>query len=272
MPSRIVQIRDRRLGDEWKNWEGDLEPCIQNAETGKRIFLTLFLSSILFVCLIGIGIWYLISPRLNELHRFFSGAVLWSWLALCAFFFVWFLLIALSIFFNKDLLLRFGKKEISVAFILPLILRFGKKLGIPHDKMANSFVQVSNALTGVRPRKIGPNSLLILLPRCLHKDVQNQIQSLAENRNTPVYIVPGGELARRLVAEKKPRAVIGIACERDLLSGIKDLTADIPIIGIPNIRPEGPCKNTRIDVRELEKALDLFLGDAPQDGPARKEE
>jgi hypothetical protein len=264
MHNRFVQIRDRHLGDEWKNWEGELDPCVQNAETGKRIFLNLLLLAILFVCFIGIGVWYLISPRLNELVPFLSKAFLWSWLAFCAFFFVWFLLITLSIFFKKDLLLRLGKREFSVAFILPLILRLGKKLGIPNDRLAHSFVQVSNALIGIRPRKIKPKSLLILLPRCLEKSLQNQIVSLAKLKNIPIYIVPGGELARRLVKEKQPRAIIGVACERDLLSGIKDLTADIPVIGIPNIRPEGPCKNTRIDLRELEKALDLFLGDTPR--------
>ena len=51
-----------------------------------------------------------------------------------------------------------------------------------------------------------------------------------------------------------------MACERDLLSGIQDICNQIPIIGIPNIRPEGPCKNTTIDLNEFEKAVHTFLG------------
>jgi hypothetical protein len=260
MKKQIIQIRDRRLGDEWKHWEGELEPCVQNAETGKRIFLGLLLLTILLICLIGIGIWYLIYPRLKEIHDLLPRILIFSWLSFCGIFFLWFLLIAFSLFLNKDLLFRFGKKEFSISFILPLVFRFGQKLGIPHDRLANSFVKVSNALINTRPRKIKPNSILILLPRCLEKSILQKIVSFSKQKNIPVYIVPGGELARRMVMEKKPRAIIGVACERDLLSGIRDLQANIPVIGIPNIRPEGPCKNTRIDFHEFEKAVESLMG------------
>jgi len=260
MKKQLLQIRDRHLGDEWKKWEGDLDPCVQNAETGKRIFLNILLFAIFFTCLLGIGIWYLVSPRLGEFHSLLPKALLSLWLAACGICFFWFLLMLLSIVFNKDLLLRLGKKEFSISFVLPFILRLGSRLGIPYDRLAHSFVRVSNALIGIRPRNIKPKSILILLPRCLEKNLQHRILSFSRQKNIPVYIVPGGELARRLVVEKQPRAIIGVACERDLLSGIKDLKADLPIIGIPNLRPEGPCKNTLIDFQELEKAVNTFLG------------
>lgn len=244
-----------------------MDPCVSNAETSKRIFLNLLLFAILLIGAVGVGIWYLISPRLQQLHHGLPSAVLLGWLALCCFLFLGFLLISLSVLLNKDLLLCFGKKEFSVAYLLPLVLKLGRKLGVPYDKLAHSFVRVSNALTGIRARRIPPGSILILLPRCLEKNLQDQIIALAERKNIPVYRVPGGELARSLVTEKRPRAVIGVACERDLLSGIKDLEVDIPIIGIPNLRPEGPCKNTRIDLDELKRALDLFTGTVSQTNP-----
>lgn len=258
--NKFIQIQDRRLGDEWKNWRGDLDPCVQNAETGKRIFLLLLLLAILTSCILGIGFWYLISPRLKEIKDGLPGIVLVLWLAVCGILFIWFSLITVSLFFEKNLLFRFGRKKLSITFVLPFILRLGKKLGIPHDRMAHSFVQVSNALIGIRPGKIKPKSILILLPRCLEKTLLRKILSFSKRKNIPVYVVPGGELARRLIMEKQPRAVIGVACERDLLSGIKDLKSDIPVIGIPNIRPEGPCKNTRIDFQKLEKAVNTFMG------------
>ena len=58
----------------------------------------------------------------------------------------------------------------------------------------------------------------------------------------------------------KPLAVIGIACERDLVSGIEEITSKIPVIGIENKRPEGPCKNTLVDVELFEKTLSSLLG------------
>jgi hypothetical protein len=48
---------------------------------------------------------------------------------------------------------------------------------------------------------------------------------------------------------------LALACERDLMSGLKDIAEKIPVIAIPNKRPEGPCKNTHISVRELDEAL-----------------
>ena len=73
-----------------------------------------------------------------------------------------------------------------------------------------------------------------------------------------MYIVTGGEMARRIIEEKAPDAVIGVACERDLLAGIRDLRPGIQLIGIPNLRPEGPCRDTLIDFNELEQAVGVF--------------
>ena len=75
-----------------------------------------------------------------------------------------------------------------------------------------------------------------------------------------IYPVSGGELARKKVREIRPTAVIGVACERDLVAGIRDVGNKFSVIGIPNIRPEGPCKNTYIDLEELEKAIQFYVG------------
>jgi hypothetical protein len=49
-----------------------------------------------------------------------------------------------------------------------------------------------------------------------------------------------------------------VACERDLTSGIQD-THPLPVYGILNERPEGPCRNTLVDLTTLEKALRFFI-------------
>jgi len=52
----------------------------------------------------------------------------------------------------------------------------------------------------------------------------------------------------------RPQAVLAIACERDLTSGIQDVFP-LPVIGILNQRPFGPCCNTRVDIDRVEKLL-----------------
>jgi hypothetical protein len=60
------------------------------------------------------------------------------------------------------------------------------------------------------------------------------------------------------VKKYAPRTVVAVACERDLSSGVLD-SFPMPVLGVLNERPEGPCYNTRVDLRALQEALDLFL-------------
>jgi hypothetical protein len=54
--------------------------------------------------------------------------------------------------------------------------------------------------------------------------------------------------------------IIGVACERDLTSGIQD-SYPIPVFGILNHRPFGPCFDTDVDMKMVETALASFLYD-----------
>ncbi|MFC1568852.1 DUF116 domain-containing protein [bacterium] len=256
----IFQIKDRKLGDEWVGWHGDLTDEEKNANTGKRTFLALLFLTIFVIGGLAFFVWYMISPRLAQFHPSLPIIIailmmlFWSGLT------VWFFLIVLSIMTAKDFSLRLGKMEISLTWIVPLVLKLGNELGVSMDQIANSFVKVRNALLRTNVRRVNPEQLLILLPRCLNPPLQKQLSEFAKKENIHIATVPGGEKARQLVMELKPLAVIGVACERDLLSGIQDVSEKIQVIGIPNIRPEGPCKNTLIDLKEFENAVQTFLG------------
>ena len=67
-----------------------------------------------------------------------------------------------------------------------------------------------------------------------------------------------------LERKHKPKAIIAIACERDLVAGIKDVPYKILVHGIPNLRPNGPCKDTIINTIEFEKSIRMFLGLNPK--------
>ena len=58
--------------------------------------------------------------------------------------------------------------------------------------------------------------------------------------------------------EKRPKLVLAVACERDLTSGIKDCYP-LPVIGILNDRPFGPCFNTTVDVAKIDAALSRII-------------
>ncbi|MFO7891643.1 MAG: DUF116 domain-containing protein [bacterium] len=256
---KFFKIVDRKLGDEWQNWDGSVESYNNISHAGKRIYMGLLLVSIIVGGGFCFFIWYMIYPRLEEFHPslpLIIGLlifVLWLIVAL------WFLVMVFSIMTEKDLLMKFRGKEFSVTFFVPLVFKLGSKLGISTDLLGHSFVEVSNALIKTSKIKVNPENLLVLLPRCLKKDILNKISAYSKKLNIPTFIVGGGEKARELIYKIKPKAIIGVACERDLLSGIRDVVDMIPVIGIPNKRPEGPCKNTIIDFHEFQKAVNFFL-------------
>ncbi len=254
-----VRLKDRNLGEEWIGIDLNGGKYEIDANTGKRIFMGLLLITILILGAIGLLFWYLTLPRLAQFHPslpIIIGIVLLSlWLIVA----LWFVLMALSIWLEKDIYMRFGSREISITFMVPIVFKIGIRLGISKDKLSNSFVKVCNSIISTRAKKIKPENLLILLPRCLQKQLIERIKKFSAQMNIPTYIVGGGSKARQIVYKLKPKAIIGVACERDLLSGIKDVIDQIPVIGIPNIRPEGPCKDTLIDLNEFEKAVKTFL-------------
>ena len=61
----------------------------------------------------------------------------------------------------------------------------------------------------------------------------------------------------KIIIDNKPKAVIAVACERDLTSGIQDMK-HIPVLGVFNKRPNGPCVDTLIDIHEIENAINFL--------------
>jgi hypothetical protein len=71
-------------------------------------------------------------------------------------------------------------------------------------------------------------------------------------------VATGGTLARKIVVDKRPDIIIGVACERDLTSGIQD-SYPLPVFGILNRRPNGPCYDTDVDLELIERGMQIFL-------------
>jgi hypothetical protein len=158
----------------------------------------------------------------------------------------------------------------------------GKFLGISKEKVQQSFVEVNNLLVKAKCSASKPQRILLLMPHCLQfNDCAIKITSdaykcqacgkcrikdlvmLAKKYDVHLSVATGGTLARRRVAESKPQAIIAVACERDLTSGIQD-AYPLPVLGILNERPFGPCFNTSVDISKVAEALE-FLANGRRD-------
>ena len=253
--SRKNEKQDRQLGQLWLHWRGKLRPSEINSKTNKNIFLVLSFILLIFLGLMLYWIDYLIRPRLYEIHPMFPKYIalffIFIWMAV----FFSYTFLVLSICMGRNSIAKHLPDSLPIKFLVPSIFKLGRLVGKSGDQIANSFIHVHNCWIHLRVKRTKAAKILILLPRCLHFRLRNQISSISQIRHITVFTVSGGEMARRIVEEKNPETIIGVACERDLLSGIKDLYRHVQIIGIPNLRPEGPCKNTHIDIHELEKAI-----------------
>jgi uncharacterized protein len=139
--------------------------------------------------------------------------------------------------------------------ILPKALWFGGKLGISRDRVGNSFIKVHNYIMTTHAEQLNTERLLILLPRCLGKAARSEITCRAKEYDMHIVTAGGGEEARKAIGQYRPTLILAVACERDLVSGIKDVSEKVPVLAIPNRRPEGPCKNTCLQIEKFEEIL-----------------
>lgn len=184
----------------------------------------------------------------------------------------------LSIIFERELPFTKRIRGLGVKMFLPMMEILAPRLGVDRDRVRNSFIEINNRMLISENRgRISPERLLLLLPHCLQQsdcsrritvDLENcrrcgrcdidKLLELAGHYRVHIAVATGGTLARKIVRDHRPHMIIAVACERDLTSGIHD-TYPLPVFGVLNQRPQGPCWNTRVDVREVEKALRLFL-------------
>jgi hypothetical protein len=250
--------RDRKLGDEWREWDGSfIDPG--EIRAGNRLFLLLLLAAILLLIGACFLLLYMISPRLAQYSARLPHLIYLVLIAASILAFLWFGAVLL-ILKTKSSRFCFCLGNKFFFEISDLATRLGRRIGLSRDRVGHSFIKVSNAIAIASLRAKLERKVLILLPRCLSPQSRKRVLEICARYPVAVRTVAGGEAAREHVKQLAPDAVIGIACERDLVSGIRDVAARIPVFGIPNIRPEGPCKGTYIDYGDLEETLRFVFG------------
>ncbi|MDA8168874.1 MAG: DUF116 domain-containing protein [Nitrospiraceae bacterium] len=255
-------MKDRKLGDEWADWNGEANnPDALNVDEKPGTFITL--SAVLIICCLAMFpvALYMVSPRIEQLSPAAAPVISYAlfWMGLLAVLLVvaW----GISVLkFRKSLFpLRWVEK--GILLILPKTVWLGSRLGISRDRVGNSFIKTHNRIIRAYAGKFNPERPLILLPRCLKPDIRRDINQATANGPFRIVTAVGGEEARKAIFEYRPTFILAVACERDLMSGLKDVAAKLPVLAIPNRRPEGPCKNTSIPIEEFMEAIAFIKDD-----------
>lgn len=171
-------------------------------------------------------------------------------------------------------LMNINFKIVSILF--PIITAIASAVGIPKNYIRNIYVKLNNKYIYSNEYSVKCEDILILIPHCVQKnscklkvttDIDNcktcglcnigDLVKLKEKFNINIFVATGGTLARKIIMDNKPKAIIAVACERDLTSGVQDVKK-IPVLGVFNKRPNGPCVDTSIDISEIENAIKFF--------------
>ena len=170
-----------------------------------------------------------------------------------------------------------GRRSFLMNVLYPICRATGKILRLDGEKIDDYFIEKNNQLVSLSNIKYRPEEILLVFPHCLqdwecpHRitaDVRNcqacgncsipKLVEIGDRYGVSVCVVGGGTAARRAVQDHMPSFIIAVACERDMISGIQD-TIPLPLCGILNERPNGPCRNTLVDIGRVEEALVMAL-------------
>ena len=251
----------------------------------KRLFIGLLCGTGLAVCAVLAFVWAVPSIGLANIHPLAPWLlglvcaaaivlVLWATLGLAA-----------SVALGRPFLGSDHLRGVMARVFLPLMTIFARLFHISKSRVRASFIKVNNEIVAARAGRYDAGQVLVLLPHCLQSsrcarrltyDINNckrcgecpvdGLIALSEAYGVHIAIATGGTIARRIVVQKRPKLIVAVACERDLTSGIQD-TYPIPVYGVLNDRPNGPCLDTQVALPHLEAALRFFLAGAEEKPP-----
>jgi len=249
---------DRRLGHEWDEWDGQPLPNQGDFDSAPGLFFAWSAAALAVALGVAAALLFVVDPRLAGVHPLLARALWIGLLAAGAVLWIWWGILFLSYKTGTALLpeslaergpfLRLMRHTSGIAG------RFGRR-----DRVENAAVKVYNALALLRGRKVGKGELLLLIPRCLSKGTLDGVLGIAGKYGVPVFVATRGQLARRVIRERRPRAVVAVACERDMVSGLHDVAGKVPVLGITMTLPSGPCKDALLDLRQLEDWVRAYV-------------
>lgn len=246
----------------------------------KRIFIGLLTATCLILAILLGILWYIPFVGLTTIHPqlpLFLGIVF----GILSFLFLGGIgLLILTIILGRDLFISRKLRAVVVKIFLPLLIGVGRLVGVSKDQVQRSFIEINNQLVLAQHIHTTPDKILLLMPHCLQfhdcpvritGNVENckrcgkcpikGLVEISDKYQVGLAVATGGTIARRIVVEKRPRVIIAVACERDLTSGLQD-SYPVPVFGVLNHRPHGPCFDTEVDLEKIEQAVRVFLSQA----------
>ena len=150
-------------------------------------------------------------------------------------------------------------------------------LNLDETRIESLIIEIQNSLYKPAFAKTAYKDRALFLPHCLRSikcpaklsfdGVQciecglcsiGDIKKKAEKLGYRVYITPGGMFTKRLLKEKKVKAVMGVACNFELREGLENCQKfGVPGQGI-NLLKDG-CINTVADVDKINETLELKM-------------
>ena len=214
----------------------------------KRLFIGMLSLVTLLTAALLFGIWYIGVPGLAQIQPLLPWAMgaLLSLTVVVSFFGIFNMVLAIAGLPYVPWMKRQTYELINLLF-------HRMHIRVPADRL---LVVTPHCLQLVScPHKVtrDPNNC----KRCGGCNVGDLV-ALAEEMGFHFFIATGGTLARQVVYKTRPKAVLAIACERDLMSGIQDVYP-LPAVGVLNIRPNGPCYNTSVDMAEVRAQLEQII-------------
>ncbi len=258
--AELIHIEvDRRLGHEWDEWNGKPLPNQGDFSAPPSRFFAFAAVALASACAALYALWFILAPRLDTVWSALPTALLLSITALSLLAWAWFALLLASVYGPVLLLPERLAERGPFLRLMSWTSQVARRLGA-RDWVEHAAIDVYNGLAERRGRKGGKGELLVLIPRCLSKVTLDQVLDVAGRYEVPVFVATRGQLARRAIRERRPRAVVAVACERDMVTGLHDVAAKNPVLGLTMSLPAGPCKDAVIDIAKFESWVKSFVG------------
>lgn len=243
----------------------------------EKKFISMLLNIVITLILLSLVALYFILNKNIEVLRLGFWLLLVILISL-AMLISWACILVLKILNNKAISnTNFKIVKFFLGLIYPLLVGVSSIINTDKDGIRRVYASINNFLIKTKNIKVRKEDILVLLPHCLQdskcqykitNDIYNcrmcgkcnimDIINICNKYSVKVIVATGGTLAREWIKRLNPKCIIAVVCERDLASGINDVKL-LPVVGVINERPNGPCHNTRVNINKLEEAIKLFL-------------
>ncbi len=131
-----------------------------------------------------------------------------------------------------------------------------KRLRKPHAPAANLLLLIPHCLQQVKCKHNVVKDI-DLCERCGRCNIAELLE-LRDEFGIQCHLVGGGREAIARTKDPSVKVILAVACEKELADGI---VATFPkcVVAVPNTRPEGPCKNTCVDIAAVRQALQEII-------------